>query len=94
MNSDICLINSKFCLLPETRESKKKKKKGKTQRRIQRKTLNPNGHIEFVSKNAKKDCVFTIDKRKSKISLANAYVTVPYDLRPFRAYLAINEFAA
>ena len=92
MNSDICLINSKFCLLPKTRESKKKR--GKTQRKIQRKALNPNGHIEFVSKNAKKDCVFTIDKRKSKISLANAYVTVPYGLRPFRAYLAINEFAA
>ena len=70
------------------KQKKKKKKKGKTQRRIQRKTLNPNGHIEFVSKNAKKDCVFTIDKRKSKISLANAYVTVPYGLRPFRAYLA------
>ena len=58
------------------------------QRRIQRKTLNPNGHKEFVSKNAKKYYIFTIDKRKSKISLANAYVTVPYGLRPFRAYLA------
>ena len=39
-------MNSSFChqLCVQKTKEKEKKKRGKTQRRIQRKTLNPNGH--------------------------------------------------
>ena len=53
MNSDICLMNSKFCLLPETQKKKKKnKKKRKKERERERNAtqdsaemLNPNPHF-------------------------------------------------
>ena len=39
--------------------------------------------VGFIGKNAIKDRVFPIDEKNIKISLRNAYVTVPYSLRPF-----------
>ena len=48
MNSDICLMNSKFCLLPETQRKKKKKEKKKKEREREREKRNAgfSGNVE------------------------------------------------